>query len=334
MSTVTKSDDKKIKSESIFSKAHEIFKGQGSAAIGLIIIFIIMSVATPNFLTVNNLMNVARQISINAILAVGMTFIIITGGIDLSVGAVIALVGTFWATTVVNYNLPIVVGIILALIIGGALGALKGGIIATQKLPPFIVTLAMLTIISGFSFVFTGGRPISVNTDAFKMIGRGYIGPIPIPVIIMIIVVIAGHFILKRTDFGRHVHAVGGNEEAARLCGIKVTKVLVKVYALAGVLTALAGIILSSRLASGSPTVGDGAELDAIAAVVLGGTNMMGGSGSIIGTCIGVGIIGILGNGLNLLNVSSYNQMIIKGLVMLFAIWINNVKLKKAEKSK
>ncbi|MGO0806833.1 ABC transporter permease, partial [Clostridioides difficile] len=138
----------------------------------------------------------------------------------------------------------------------------------------------------------------------------------------------------KRTNFGRHVHAVGGNEEAARLCGVKVNKVIVKVYALAGLLTALAGIILSSRLASGSPTVGDGAELDAIAAVVLGGTNMMGGSGSIVGTCIGVGIIGILGNGLNLLSVSSYNQMIIKGLVMLFAIWINNIKLKKSAKSK
>ena len=248
--------------------------------------------------------------------------------------AVIALVGTFWATTVVNYNAPIWVGMILALAIGTILGVIKGAIISTQKLPPFIVTLAMLTIISGASFVFTGGRPISVNTDAFKMLGRGYIGPIPIPVIIMIIVVIAGHFLLKRTNFGRHVHAVGGNEEAARLCGVKVNKVIVKVYALAGLLTALAGIILSSRLASGSPTVGDGAELDAIAAVVLGGTNMMGGSGSIVGTCIGVGIIGILGNGLNLLSVSSYNQMIIKGLVMLFAIWINNIKLKKSAKSK
>lgn len=332
MSSITK--DKEKSSTSILSKLSTTFKGQGSAAIGLVIIFAIMSIAAPKFLTVDNLINVARQTSINAILAVGMTFVIITGGIDLSVGAVIALVGTFWATTVVNYNAPIWVGIILALAIGGLLGVVKGAIISTQKLPPFIVTLAMLTIISGASFVFTGGRPISVNTDAFKMIGRGYIGPIPIPVIIMVIVVVAGHFILKKTDFGRHVHAVGGNEEAARLCGVKVTKVIVKVYALAGVLTALAGIILSSRLASGSPTVGDGAELDAIAAVVLGGTNMMGGSGSIIGTCIGVGIIGILGNGLNLLNVSSYNQMIVKGCVMLFAIWINNLKLKKSAKAK
>lgn len=332
MSSITK--DKENSSQSLLYKLNTTFKGQGSAAIGLVIIFIIMSIAAPKFLTVDNLINVARQTSINAILAVGMTFVIITGGIDLSVGAVIALVGTFWATTVVNYNAPIWVGIILALAIGGLLGVVKGAIISTQKLPPFIVTLAMLTIISGASFVFTGGRPISVNTDAFKMIGRGYIGPIPIPVIIMVIVVISGHFILKKTDFGRHVHAVGGNEEAARLCGVKVTKVIVKVYALAGVLTALAGIILSSRLASGSPTVGDGAELDAIAAVVLGGTNMMGGSGSIIGTCIGVGIIGILGNGLNLLNVSSYNQMIVKGCVMLFAIWINNLKLKKSAKAK
>ncbi|HCQ5774094.1 TPA: ribose ABC transporter permease [Clostridioides difficile] len=330
MSSITK--HKEEKSSLLLTKLTSAFRDQGSAAVGLVIIFIIMSVASSNFLTLDNLINVGRQISINAILAVGMTFVIITGGIDLSVGAVIALVGTFWATTVVNYNAPIWVGMILALAIGTILGVIKGAIISTQKLPPFIVTLAMLTIISGASFVFTGGRPISVNTDAFKMLGRGYIGPIP--VIIMIIVVIAGHFLLKRTNFGRHVHAVGGNEEAARLCGVKVNKVIVKVYALAGLLTALAGIILSSRLASGSPTVGDGAELDAIAAVVLGGTNMMGGSGSIVGTCIGVGIIGILGNGLNLLSVSSYNQMIIKGLVMLFAIWINNIKLKKSAKSK
>ena len=324
MSSITK--HKEEKSSPLLTKLTSVFRDQGSAAVGLVIIFIIMSVASSNFLTLDNLINVGRQISINAILAVGMTFVIITGGIDLSVGAVIALVGTFWATTVVNYNAPIWVGMILALAIGTILGVIKGAIISTQKLPPFIVTLAMLTIISGASFVFTGGRPISVNTDAFKMLGRGYIGPIPIPVIIMIIVVIAGHFLLKRTNFGRHVHAVGGNEEAARLCGVKVNKVIVKVYALAG--------LLSSRLASGSPTVGDGAELDAIAAVVLGGTNMMGGSGSIVGTCIGVGIIGILGNGLNLLSVSSYNQMIIKGLVMLFAIWINNIKLKKSAKSK
>lgn len=330
MSSITK--HKEEKSSPLLTKLTSAFRDQGSAAVGLVIIFIIMSIASSNFLTLDNLINVGRQISINAILAVGMTFVIITGGIDLSVGAVIALVGTFWATTVVNYNAPIWLGMILALAIGTILGVIKGAIISTQKLPPFIVTLAMLTIISGASFVFTGGRPISVNTDAFKMLGRGYVGPIP--VIIMIIVVIAGHFLLKRTNFGRHVHAVGGNEEAARLCGVKVNKVIVKVYALAGLLTALAGIILSSRLASGSPTVGDGAELDAIAAVVLGGTNMMGGSGSIVGTCIGVGIIGILGNGLNLLSVSSYNQMIIKGLVMLFAIWINNIKLKKLAKSK
>ena len=329
MSSITKKEENT--SPTFKSKVLPFLREQGSAAAGLIILFIIMSVASSNFLTMDNLVNVMRQISINAILAVGMTFVIITAGIDLSVGAVIALTGTLWAATVVNYNMPIWVGILLALIIGGLLGVVKGLIISTQNLPPFIVTLAMLTIISGLSFVFTGGRPISVNTDAFKMIGRGYIGPIPIPVIIMIIVVIAGHYLLKKTAFGRHVLAVGGNPEAARLCGVKVTSVIVKVYALAGVLTALAGIILSSRLASGSPTVGDGAELDAIAAVVLGGTNMMGGSGSILGTCIGVGIIGILGNGLNLLGVSSYNQMIIKGLVMLFAIWINNLKLKKAK---
>lgn len=327
MSSITKNEEG---SKSLMkSKVIPFLKDQGSAAAGLIILFVIMSVASSNFLTMDNLVNVMRQISINAILAVGMTFVIITAGIDLSVGAVIALTGTLWAASIVNYNMPIWVGIILALAIGGILGVVKGLIISTQKLPPFIVTLAMLTIISGLSFVFTGGRPISVNTDAFKMIGRGYVGPIPIPVIIMIIVVIFGHYLLKKTAFGRHVLAVGGNPEAARLCGIKVTSVIVKVYALAGVLTALAGIILSSRLASGSPTVGDGAELDAIAAVVLGGTNMMGGSGSILGTCIGVGILGILGNGLNLLGVSSYNQMIIKGLVLLFAIWINNIKLKK-----
>lgn len=311
-------------------KLLSFFAGKSSASIGLILIFLTISLMTDRFLSANNLLNVARQASTNAIVAVGMTFVIITTGIDLSAGAVIALIGTITAGLIVNMGLSIPFAIVIALLVGVLIGVGKGVFISTQKIPAFIVTLALMTVLRGLAFVYTAGRPIYVDSEAFKILGRGYFGSIPIPVIIMVIVGVIGQLLLRKSRFGRHVYAVGGNEDAARLCGININKTIIGVYAYAGLMTALAGIILASRLSTGSPNVGEGAELDAIAAVVLGGTSLMGGVGSIGGTFMGVAIIGILNNGLNLMNVSSYNQMMVKGLVILLAVWVNNLNMKKS----
>lgn len=301
---------------------------KGSAAIGLVLLFIIMSVITTDFLTVDNLLNVTRQAAVLCVMAVAMTFIIITGGIDLSAGSQIAVSGVLVAG-MLTAGVPLPLAILLTILTGVLIGLCMGTIIATQKIPPFIVTLAMLTILSGVAFVYTQGNPIPVTDSAFRFIGRGYVGPIPVPVIIMVVVAIIGHVLLTHTRFGRYVYALGDNEEAARLCGINVNRVKVGVYVFGSAVMSVAGILLASRLGTGSPNAGTGSELDAIAAAVLGGTNLFGGEGKITGTLMGVAIISILNNGLNLLDVSSYNQLIIKGAVILLAVWLNSMKERK-----
>jgi ribose transport system permease protein len=301
---------------------------KGSAAIGLLLLFIIMSIITTDFLTFDNLINVTRQAAVLCIMAVAMNFIIITGGIDLSAGSQIAVSGVLVAG-MIAVGIPLPLAILLTIIAGALIGLFMGTIIATQKIPPFIVTLAMLTTLSGIAFVYTEGNPIPVIDDGFRFIGRGYVGPIPVPIIIMVVVVIIGHVLLTHTRFGRCVYAIGDNEEAARLCGINVNKVKIGVYVFGSAVTSIAGILLASRLSTGSPNAGTGSELDAIAAVVLGGTNLFGGEGKITGTLMGVAIISILNNGLNLLDVSSYNQLMIKGLVILLAVWLNTIKSRK-----
>ncbi|WP_200868650.1 ABC transporter permease [Bacillus cihuensis] len=301
---------------------------KGSTTIGLALLFIIMSIITTDFLTVDNLVNVMRQSSVLCIMAVAMTFIIITGGIDLSAGSQLAVSGVAVSGLIVA-GVPIPLAILLTIIIGGLIGLFMGTVISTQNIPPFIVTLAMLTILSGIAFVYTEGTPIVVSDAVFREIGRGFIGPIPTAIVIMIIVAIIGHLLLSHTRFGRYVYTIGDNEEAARLCGINVKLVKTGVYAFGGAIMAIAGIVLASRLSSGSPNAGTGSELDAIAAVVLGGTNLFGGEGKISGTLMGVAIISILNNGLNLLNVSSYNQLMIKGVVILLAVWLNSIKARR-----
>lgn len=313
------------------TKVIEWMKERGSALIGFCLLFTFLSFSSSYFLSIENLLNVARQMSISMITAVGMTFVIITAGINLSVGAVFALSGTLMAVFVLNFSLPIWLALIVVLAACYLLGMIKGWIISTQNLPPFIVTLAMLTIINGAAFLLTKGRPLAINTDAYRWLGRGVFMGIPVPVIIMIAVIIGGHILLSKTSFGRHVYAFGDNPEAARLCGINVKGLIIHVYGLCTFLAGLSGVILSSRLSSGSPTVGVGAELDAIAAVVLGGTSLMGGKGSIVGTIFGALIIAFLSNGMNLLNVDSYNQMVVKGFVILFSVWINNLSANMAK---
>ncbi|MCM3359463.1 MULTISPECIES: ribose ABC transporter permease [unclassified Psychrobacillus] len=295
--------------------------------LGLILLVVIITILSPNFLTVNNLMNVLRQVSINALIAFGMTFVILTGGIDLSVGSILALTGAVTAGLLASGMDPIL-AMLIGLILGAVLGAINGIIISKGNVAPFIATLATMTIYRGLTLVYTEGRPISGLGDSvsFQMIGKGYFLGIPVPVVTMAVAFGVLYFILKKTTFGRRVYAVGGNEEASRLSGIKVGRIKIYVYALTGALAALASLILTSRLNSAQPTAGNMFELDAIAAVVLGGTSLTGGRGWIVGTLIGALIIGVLNNGLNLIGVSSFFQQVVKGAVILLAVLIDRKK--------
>ncbi|MDJ0330223.1 ribose ABC transporter permease [Planococcus sp. S3-L1] len=295
--------------------------------IGLILIMVIITILNPDFLSVSNLMNVLRQVSINALIAFGMTFVILTGGIDLSVGSTLALTGAVTAGMMASGIDPIF-AMLLGLLLGAVLGAINGIIIAKGKVAPFIATLATMTIYRGLTLVYTDGRPISGLGDSltFQMLGKGYFLGIPIPVVTMIVSFGILYFILKKTTFGRRVYAVGGNEEASILSGINADRIKIYVYSLLGLLAALASLILTSRLNSAQPTAGEMFELDAIAAVVLGGTSLIGGRGWIVGTLIGALIIGVLNNGLNLIGVTSFFQQVVKGAVILLAVLLDRKK--------
>lgn len=279
------------------------------------------------FFTVDNILNILRQTSVNAIIAVGMTLVILTAGIDLSVGSVLALCGAF-AASLIAIEVPVLIAVPTALFAGAALGAISGIIIAKGKVQAFIATLVTMTLLRGVTMVYTDGRPISAGftdtADAFAWFGTGYALGIPVPVWLMVGVFAAVWYLLNHTRFGRYVYALGGNESATRLSGINVDRVKIGVYAICGLLAALVSIIVTSRLSSAQPTAGMGYELDAIAAVVLGGTSLMGGKGRIMGTLIGALIIGFLNNALNLLDVSSYYQMIAKAVVILLAVLVDN----------
>ena len=292
--------------------------------IGLIIFLAVVSILNPQFFSVNNLLNILRQVSINSVLAIGMTMVILTGGIDLSVGSILAITGTICAT-LIGSGFDSVSAVIITLALGFLIGSLNGVIIAYGKLQAFIVTLATMTFFRGATFVFTDGKPIPIKVDApfFEGIGGGYFLDIPIPIYIIAVLFIAAYYLLNHFKIGRYIYAIGGNEEATRLSGIDTNKYKTLVYAFSGILAALAGILITSRLGSAQPTAGTGYELDAIAAVVLGGTSLAGGIGRITGTFLGVIIIGVLANALNLLDVSSYYQLMIKAAVILAAVFID-----------
>ena len=293
---------------------------------GIVIAFallvVILSLLSGSFLTVSNLLNIARQVSINAVIAAGMTFVILTGGIDLSVGSVLAVSGAVIAG-LLSAGRPLLVGIGAGLAVGAALGLLDGLVITRGKVQPFIATLGMLTIGRGLTLVYTDGRPITGLPDAFVWLGAGEVSRIPVPVVIMILVSLISYGILTQTVFGRYVYAIGGNEEAARLSGVDVATHKTLVYVISGVLSAVSAVILTARLNSAQPTAGVGFELDAIAAVVLGGTTLAGGEGSISGTLLGAFIIGVINNGLNLLNVNPFYQQVVKGAVILLAVLLD-----------
>lgn len=296
--------------------------------IGFVLVFVIMTIVSDNFLTYNNLSNIGRQVSINAIIAVGMTFSILTGGIDLAVGSVMALSGTIMAGLMSANGVPMSAAIVAGLALGTVLGGLNGFFIAYAKMPPFIVTLAMMTIARGLALIYTGGYPISGIDQAFAFFGRGSILGIETPIVITLVIYAITHVVLNHTPFGRHVYATGGNYEASRLSGIKVSWILFMVYTISGLTSAIAGLIITSRLMSGQPNAGVGFELDAIAAVVLGGTAMSGGKGTIIGTLMGALLLGVLNNGLNLIGINPYVQNVIKGIIILIAIYVGTEKKK------
>ncbi|AKJ43395.1 ribose ABC transporter permease [Pragia fontium] len=295
--------------------------------IALIVLIIVVSFLSPNFFTVDNLFNILQQTSVNAIIAVGMTLVILTSGIDLSVGSLLALTGAV-AATLVGMELNVFVALGGALALGAAMGTITGVIVAKGKVQAFIATLVMMLILRGATLQFSEGSPINLGfsdaSDAFEWFGIGRPLGIPTPIWIMAIVFIGAWYLLNHTRLGRYIYALGGNEAATRLSGISVDRVKIIVYALCGMLTALAGVIEVGRLSSAQPTAGLGYELDAIAAVVLGGTSLAGGKGRITGTLIGALILGFLSNALNLLGISAYFQMIVKGAVILLAVLVEN----------
>jgi inositol transport system permease protein len=314
----------------------------------IVLIFIAMFVAmtflTDAFLQPRNLVNVVRQISVVGLIAIGVTMVIITTGIDLSSGSVLALAAVFAASLAQQPGwhdakypglvVPVIVPIVAALAIGLLCGAINGGLIAKFKIPPFIATLGMMTVARGFALIYSN-RPVSGLTDTYNFIGQGEIlkvipiSPplgIPIPVIILALVAIGAHILLNNTRFGRHIYAIGGNEQAALISGLNVGRIKIGVYTIAGLLSGLAGLVLSSRIGSGQAGLAVGYELDAIASAVIGGTSLSGGIGTIWGTIIGALIIGVLNNGLDLLNVSAYWQTIVKGTIIVVAVIIDERK--------
>jgi inositol transport system permease protein len=297
---------------------------------------LLLSLLSPAFLKTQNLINVVRQISVIGFLAIGVTVVIISTGIDLSLGSVLGLAAVVAASFAQQegwkealypgMQFPLVVPILAGLAVGVACGAVNGLLIATFRIPPFIATLGMMTAARGLAYIYSNGRPVSTLTDPFLFIGQGYLLGIPVPIILFAIVIIGTSLMLSFTRFGRNVYAIGGNELAARVSGINIYRTKIWIYIFSGLMAGLGGIVLTSRVASATPGLGIGFELDAIAAAVIGGTSFAGGIGTVWGTVIGALIIGTMNNGLDLLNVSPFYQQVVKGVIIVVAIIIDERK--------
>ncbi len=292
--------------------------------LGLFALCVLLSFVTPHFLTVSNILNVFEQTAINAVIAVGMTFVILTGGIDLSVGSIVALAGVVLGAAL-KAGLPPIAAIPLSLLAGTFCGLLNGALVTKGRLPPFIATLGMMSVARGLALLATDGRPISGFEAGFRWLATGRILVVPVPVLVTIAGYLLAHFALTRTRFGRYVFAIGGNEEAARLSGVAVSFHKTMVYALSGLASGLAAAMLTARINSAQPIAGIMYELDAIAATVIGGTSLLGGAGSVGGTLIGALIMGVLRNGLNLLGISSFLQQVVIGLVIIGAVLLDSL---------
>ena len=284
-----------------------------------IVLFVVMSIFAPNFFTGNNMVNILRQVSISGICAVGMTFVMLTGGIDLSVGAILGVSGVLTAMMMLK-GIPSLLASIIALALGVVIGGITGAIIHYIEIPPMIATLGTMTSLRGVAYLITGGTPVFGFDESYSKIGQGHVGVIPIPVIILAIVYVIGIFVLSKTKFSRYVYGIGGNQEVARLSGIKVARVKIAVYAISGFCSALAGLVMLGRVNSGQPRAGESYEMDVITAVVLGGVSLNGGVGNLSHVIFGVLIIGVLTNGMTMMAVDDYWQRVVKGLILLLAV--------------
>lgn len=298
---------------------------KGSIVFGFIAVFVFFAITTDTFFSISNFLNIGRQVAYIGVLSVGMTFIIITGNIDLAAGSGVALFGVILAGFMQNNGLPLYVALPLVCLIAAGIYLALGFFVTFQKIPAFIVTLAMFTAFRGFAFIYSN-KPIYVSDQSLRIMGRNSVFGIPIALIIMIGYFLLAYVILHKSQYGVHVFAVGNNAEAARRFDIKVNRVVLGAFAIQGVSVALCSALIAGRLSSGSPNAGMNLEMDAIASVVLGGASLFGGEGTIWGTLIGVLLLGSLNNGLNLLGVSSYNQMVVKGFIILFAVWLNYIR--------
>ncbi len=311
------------KGKDIFGK---IF-GKYGIYVALILMVAVLAIITPSFFNTQNFINVLRQISIKAVMAIGVTIVIMTGGIDLSVGSVLALsavIATSFSTS--DNPHPLAISLLLGILVGLVCGAVNGLCVAWLKVAAFIATLAMTTAARGLAMIYTNGRPVINILPEYTNIGNGFVGAVPIPIIVMVVVIVIAVYLMEFTKYGRYIRAVGGNEQAALVSGINVKMIKFSAYAIAGVTCAIAGILLSARTMTGQPASGEGYELDAIAAAVIGGASLSGGVGTISGTVVGMLILGVLTNGLDMLGVSSYYQQVIKGVIIVAAVLLDRKK--------
>jgi ribose transport system permease protein len=302
---------------------------QLAAGGALIVVFVYLSFASDNFLTSDNLFNVGQQTAVTAIIAIGMTLVIITAGIDLSVGALAALAGVIGVKLMVDSGLPPVLAIAGGVLVGAAAGLVNGLLITLTGLAPFIATLGMMSVARGLALIATGATAVFGAPDDFRLLGQGQVGPVPIPVIALAVVAVLGHLVLTRTRLGRYSYAIGSNEEAARLSGIPVRRYLTLVYVIAGALAGFGGMIAASRVNSGQPNFGIGLELDVIAAAVIGGASLFGGQGTVVGTLIGGFLIALIRNGSVLLNINTFYQSVIIGVIIWLAVIFDQYRRRK-----
>ncbi|RKF13709.1 ABC transporter permease [Alginatibacterium sediminis] len=321
---------KSLRVEQPFGKVSLQFLSRYWIFIALVVLIVAFSLLSDSFLSKINLLNILRQVSIIGICAVGMTMVILTGGIDLSVGSMIGVSGMACAL-MLQAGIPPVLAVFLTLVMGLGFGGITGLLINKIHIPPLIATLGLMTALRGVAYILNGGLPIYGIPESVKFLGQGWVFGIPFPVILMIAVFVLGYVLLNKTAFGRHLYGTGGNEEASRLSGVNVEKLKTKVYLLAFFLSTFAGIVLMARVNSGQPRGGTGYEMDIITAVVLGGVSIMGGSGRLMGVIAGVMIMGVLSNGMILLNIDEYVQWVVKGLVLLVAVGLDQLSNHKSE---
>ena len=302
---------------------------QVAAAGALIVIFVVLSVVAPSFLSLDNLFNLASQTSVNAVMAVGVTLVIITAGIDLSVGSVAALSGVIGVMLMAQYGFNPLVGIVGGIVVGALAGLVNGLLVSVVGLPPFIATLGMLSVGRGLVLITTGAVAVFGAPESFRLLGQGVIGAVPIPLVLIVLVAVGGHLVLTRTRLGRYAYVMGSNSEAARLSGVPVRKHTTWVYVLSGMLAGLGGMIAASRINSGQPNFGEGLELDVIAAVVIGGASLLGGRGTVLGSLIGAFLVAVIRNGAVQLNIGTFYQNVLIGVIIWLAVWWDHYQRRK-----